>query len=275
MPHRLVVTFSSMPELLAPGGRVHVDRAPEGHENLQDVLGAAHAARPDRFVGGLPTAANSRQGSESAAHSPVTSGHDLARQMSQMGQSIASSSPLEGRGSHSPGGVKRSHNACDDMSGVADAPLGRFHGRIALGGVQVNCCVQRAGDRILSLRAVLKCLGLEEAGGGDSFPDAATTLRSILERHSVLQRCSSFPLRQDDLTADGGITPRGVLDICRAFVLAMAEGELTTRQQCETAVQCAAILSACAEVGLTALIDESTGYLSYRTHNRRIVTNGH
>ena len=150
------------------------------------------------------------------------------------------------------------------MSGATEPAFAGFHGEIVLGGTRVDCYAQSTGDRILSLRAVLKCLELEERAWADTPPDTAA-LRSLVEGHPVLERSSSFPLRQDDLTADGGITPRGVLDICRAFVLAMAEDVLTTRQQCETAVQCAAILSACAEVGLTALIDESTGYLSYRT----------
>ena len=159
------------------------------------------------------------------------------------------------------------------MSGVAEPAFARFHGRIALGGVQVDCYVLRAGDRILDLRTVLKCLRLEERNW-ESDPSDSAALRSLVEKHPVLKRSSAFPLRQDDLTAAGGITPRGVLDICRAFVIAMAEGELTT-QQSKTAVQCAKILSACAEVGLTALIDESTGYLHYRTNNRGIAPNGH
>lgn len=169
--------------------------------------------------------------------------------------------------------VRRTNPNTLGVMSVTDPPFGRFHGRIVLGGAKVDCYVQRTGDRILSLRAILECLGLEASNWGDD-PPATAALGSFLERHPVLKRSSSFPLRQDDLTADGGITPRGVLDICRAFVVAMAEGELTARQHCETAVQCAAILSACAEVGLTALIDESTGYLHYRTHNRGILTNG-
>ncbi len=159
------------------------------------------------------------------------------------------------------------------MSGVAEPAFARFRGKIALGGAQVDCYVLRAGDRILDLRTVLKCLRLEQ-GNWESNPSDTAALRSFVERHPVLKRSSSFPLRQDDLTAAGGITPRGVLDICRAFVIAMAEGELTTRQQSKTAVQCAKILSACAEVGLTALIDESTGYLHYRTNNLGISPNG-
>jgi len=57
------------------------------------------------------------------------------------------------------------------------------------------------------------------------------------------------------------LTARGFLDICRALVKAMIRGELEVTGQLDAAVDCAAIISACADVGLIAMIDEATDYL--------------
>jgi hypothetical protein len=53
---------------------------------------------------------------------------------------------------------------------------------------------------------------------------------------------------------------RQCLNICRAFVAALSANALTTDRQREIAIKCSILLSACAGVGLEALIDEATGY---------------
>lgn len=57
-----------------------------------------------------------------------------------------------------------------------------------------------------------------------------------------------------------GITADTFLDICRAYVRALDDGALTTDRQKDIAAKASMFLAACAKVGLTALIDEATGY---------------
>jgi hypothetical protein len=57
-----------------------------------------------------------------------------------------------------------------------------------------------------------------------------------------------------------GVSAEGFLSICRSYVSSLNDvAPLTARQQ-EIAIKASAFLSACATVGLIALIDEATGY---------------
>ena len=57
-----------------------------------------------------------------------------------------------------------------------------------------------------------------------------------------------------------GFEAETFLEICRAYVLALSAGALKTARQIEIAAKCSMFMSACAKVGLIALIDEATGY---------------
>jgi hypothetical protein len=64
-----------------------------------------------------------------------------------------------------------------------------------------------------------------------------------------------------------GITADFFLDICRAFVKARDAGALISERQQEIAIRASAFLSACANIGLIALIDEATGYQYMRAED--------
>ena len=53
---------------------------------------------------------------------------------------------------------------------------------------------------------------------------------------------------------------RSFLNVCRVYVSALSNGDLKTDRQRENAIKCSILLSACADIGLEALIDEATGY---------------
>jgi hypothetical protein len=57
-----------------------------------------------------------------------------------------------------------------------------------------------------------------------------------------------------------GIEAETFLEICRAYVKARDEKALTTDRQLSIAIKAGMFLSACAKIGLIALIDEATGY---------------
>lgn len=57
-----------------------------------------------------------------------------------------------------------------------------------------------------------------------------------------------------------GFSAETFIEICRAYVKALADNALDTDRQKEIAVKASMFLASCAKVGLIALIDEVTGY---------------
>lgn len=57
-----------------------------------------------------------------------------------------------------------------------------------------------------------------------------------------------------------GIEAETFLEICKAYVRARDDEALKTKRQIDVAIKAGKFLSACAKVGLIALIDEATGY---------------
>jgi hypothetical protein len=64
-----------------------------------------------------------------------------------------------------------------------------------------------------------------------------------------------------------GIEADTFLEICRGYVHAFQDGRLETASQQDQAQKAIALLAACANVGLVALIDEATGYQYDRTED--------
>lgn len=133
----------------------------------------------------------------------------------------------------------------------------RLQSSIALGGLEVACYLLDGRDRVIALDPVL-----EFFSGADGRPlgvfagtNGLQEAKKVISRESrTFTSCASDRLVR-------GITARGFLDICRALLKAMIRGDLEVTGQLDVAVDCAAIMSACADVGLIAMIDEATDYL--------------
>ena len=139
----------------------------------------------------------------------------------------------------------------------ADGQRARLQSSITLGGLEVACYVLDGRDRVIDLDPVL-----EFFSGPDGRPLGVLAGTNGLQEATkvISQESRTFTSCESD-TLVRGITARGFLDICRALVKAMIRGELEVTGQLDAAVDCAAIISACADVGLIAMIDEATDYL--------------
>lgn len=131
--------------------------------------------------------------------------------------------------------------------------------------INVQCYVMDNGERVLSLRASSRAMGL--VGGGSTALVRNLNAKWIspylsegLRQWLYLASRNELP----DYLSDKGrkFTPLEAslfIDICKAYVDALHDGILTGKQE-EIAQRMFAIMTAFAKVGLVAIIDEVTGY---------------
>lgn len=138
------------------------------------------------------------------------------------------------------------------------SPFAKHRGVLELGGNSVDCYVLDNGDRVISMRsATFSLTGTDQGKLGDYI--GVQALKSFINSDLVLGETIEFHIPGSQLTGRG-IKAEQFLDICRAYVDALAAGALSTDRQREIAIKASILLAACAKVGLIALIDEATGF---------------
>jgi len=124
----------------------------------------------------------------------------------------------------------------------------------------IACYVLSDGRRVISRTSALRAIASSESAtvGGDlvRYVKPAEAFLKV----DLADEMIKFDLDNVSNKEVYGITAECFLDICRAFVKARDAGVLETERQQEIAIKAGAFLSACANVGLIALIDEATGY---------------
>lgn len=139
--------------------------------------------------------------------------------------------------------------------------------------VKIECYVMDNKERVLSLRGTAKSMGL--VGGGSLAlvrnlnsqwisPYLSDGLRDWLEK------ANRNNLPQYRTKAGGKFTPFGAdifVDLCKAYVDAKHNGDLKMESQIAVADKLYAIMTAFAKTGLSAVIDEVTGYQYDREHD--------
>jgi P63C domain len=131
----------------------------------------------------------------------------------------------------------------------------------------VACYVLSDGRRVLSRTSALAALAdfQDVTLGGDLLryvKPAEKHLRITLDDELI-----EFTLDNVSNKHVFGLTGECYLEICRAFVRARDAGDLHTERHLSIAKNASAFLSACANVGLIALIDEATGYQYTRSED--------
>lgn len=81
-------------------------------------------------------------------------------------------------------------------------------------------------------------------------------LQPYIETENLTSKIIDFTIPGNSMRARG-ITAETLLDICSAYVSALASGVKLTEKQTGIAINCSILLSACAKTGLIALIDEA------------------
>lgn len=150
---------------------------------------------------------------------------------------------------------------------MENMPRATHSGTWKLGnGVEIECYVMDNKERVLSLRGAARSMGLVGSGSMALVrnmnsqwisPYLSEGLRDWLEKANR----NNLP---QYLTKRGGkFTPFGAdifVDLCKAYVDAKHDGVLKLESQMQIADKMYAIMTAFAKTGLSAVIDEVTGY---------------
>lgn len=142
------------------------------------------------------------------------------------------------------------------------SPFAKYSGTLELGGRPVDCYVLDDERRVISMRATVKAIANDTNGDLAKYV-GVRALHQYISADEVSTKIIEFEIPGNPITAKG-ITAETFLDICSAYVTAFTSGASLTEKQQGIAINCSILLSACAKIGLIALIDEATGYQQYR-----------
>lgn len=148
-------------------------------------------------------------------------------------------------------------------------PVAIHRGNLNIMSMDVPCYVLENGVRVIGRTSATEVLTGIKGGGALEKYIAVRGLEPFIPIDLVLERMVPFRLPEVEglEKAVKGLPADLFIDICHGFVSALEyhyrtdspHPRLTTRQQ-QMAVAASMFLSACAKVGLEALIDEATGY---------------
>lgn len=151
------------------------------------------------------------------------------------------------------------------------SPFAKYAGKLQLGdeGSEIECyLLDRVGDeenvRVISKAGAVKGIAGVDHGNLGVYTNIQG-LTSYLDK-SLLDEVIEFNIPGNP-TPGKGISAETFLTICRAYVKALSNDALTTDRQRQIAIKCSVLISACANTGLIALIDEATGYQYEREEN--------
>lgn len=157
----------------------------------------------------------------------------------------------------------------EELPVSAEMPVAIHRGQLNIIGLEVPCYVLNNGVRVIGRTSATEVLTGIKGGGALEKYIAVKALEPFVNKDLVLERMVPFRLPEVDglEKAVKGLPADLFIEICQGFVTALEyhfrhdspHPKLTTRQQ-QMAVAASRFLSACAKVGLEALIDEATGY---------------
>jgi hypothetical protein len=161
-------------------------------------------------------------------------------------------------------------NADDSDEMVAGTlPEARFKGMLNLVGVELPVYVLENHQRVIGRTAVTEMLSGIKGGGALEKYLGVEALKPFISLDDLLERMVPFRLPEvEGLERQvKGLPADLVIDICKGFMTALEcsyrsdyAGPKLTSRQAEMAVKAGMFVSACAKIGLDALIDEATGY---------------
>lgn len=148
-------------------------------------------------------------------------------------------------------------------------PIARWRGALNIVGLDVPCYVLDTGEKIIGRTSATELLTGIRGGGALEKYIGVKALEPFIPMGLVLERMVPFRLLEVEglERAVKGLPSDLMIDVCQGFVAALQASfdpssphpRMTDRQR-QMAMRASVFLSACAKVGLEALIDEATGY---------------
>jgi hypothetical protein len=138
------------------------------------------------------------------------------------------------------------------------SPFAKHRGVMTMGDLPVEVYVLDTGERVMSLRGVVKVLTGVEGGVLEDYI-GVKALKSFVNSNLVLEESVEFFI--PGVGGRGrGITAEQFENILSGYVRALHAGALKTDRQREIAATCAILGTSFLRLGIVALIDEATGY---------------
>ena len=146
---------------------------------------------------------------------------------------------------------------------LASLPKATHKGVLKIGDMELECYVLEDGRRILHQRGVLKALGMSRGGsshGGDRLAKfvGGKILKSF-HKKDLAVGTQPFLFRTPRGPVANGFEATILPDICELIIDAKDAGVLQ-KQQLNIAKQATILHRGFARIGITALVDEATGY---------------
>lgn len=146
-----------------------------------------------------------------------------------------------------------------DVTDGSEMPYSMFRGNLEIGDVELECHVLSDGQRVLTQREVVRVI----SGGRDSSNLVAYLRRNALYEEGFLEgRVLEFMVPGRPQPANG-YDAEILIEICDLYLAARDRGLLKPGQG-KLAKMAEIIVRACAKTGITALVDEVTGYQEIR-----------
>jgi hypothetical protein len=143
--------------------------------------------------------------------------------------------------------------------GEPPVPVAQWPGILKIGSVEVPVYVLDDGSRVISRTGAITVITGRESGGNIQSYLGVGALKGYLPE-DWSDQMMEFTIPGVHNKTVRGMAAETFLDICKAYVRALSDGALETERQIDIAMKASMFLAACAKVGLTALIDEATGY---------------
>jgi len=153
-------------------------------------------------------------------------------------------------------------------------PEAKWKGVLRVLDLEIPCYVLSSGQRVIGRTSATEVLTGIKGGGAFEKYIGSASLRPYINLDDVLDRMVAFRLPEVEglERAVKGLPADLWIDVCQGLVRALevsthGSSPRLTARQIDMAIKASMFLSACAKVGLDALIDEATGYQFYRAND--------
>ena len=156
-----------------------------------------------------------------------------------------------------------------DTERIIQATHGSPDHPLRMGDIEIPCYVLEDGQRVLYQRALVSALGMARGGSSEGRGDrlakfaAQKTLQAFVPQHLLEVTSDPIKFRTPSGHIAYGYEATVLADLCEAVLSARSAGKLQKQQE-HIAERCEILVRGFARVGIIALVDEATGYQTYR-----------
>ena len=148
------------------------------------------------------------------------------------------------------------------------AKQAEYSGNLQISGVDLSCFVTKDGERYISGRSITGAIGMKGRGQGMARISSNSTLKPFMNNDLVVAIEQPVLITGKTPKPIHGYRAELLADLCDAILEARQAGALKTEQEVRYGQFAEVLVRAFARVGITALVDEATGYQHDRGRNR-------